>query len=36
MMLFKNELSFIEKIEATYITDLDEVEKTKNRSSKNI
>lgn len=27
MMLFKNELSFIEKIEATYITDADEVEK---------
>ncbi len=27
MMLFKNELPFIEKIEATYITDPDEVEK---------
>ena len=27
MMLFKNELPFIEKIDATYITDLDEVEK---------
>lgn len=27
MMLFKNELPFIEKIEATYITDLAEVEK---------
>jgi acetyl-CoA decarbonylase/synthase complex subunit beta len=27
IMLFKNELPFIEKVEATYITDLDEVEK---------
>ncbi|MBN2110895.1 MAG: CO dehydrogenase/CO-methylating acetyl-CoA synthase complex subunit beta [Methanosarcinaceae archaeon] len=27
MMLFKNELSFIEKVEAIYITDLDEIEK---------
>lgn len=27
MMLFKNELSFIEKIEATYITDMEAVEK---------
>jgi len=27
MMLFKNELPFIEKIEATYITEADEVEK---------
>lgn len=27
MMLFKNELPFIEKVEATYITDKDEIEK---------
>jgi acetyl-CoA decarbonylase/synthase complex subunit beta len=27
MMLFKNELPFIEKVEATYITDMEEVEK---------
>ncbi|MBN2488909.1 MAG: CO dehydrogenase/CO-methylating acetyl-CoA synthase complex subunit beta [Methanosarcinaceae archaeon] len=27
MMLFKNELPFIEKVEATYITDMDEIEK---------
>ncbi|MGM0771921.1 MAG: CO dehydrogenase/CO-methylating acetyl-CoA synthase complex subunit beta [Halobacteriota archaeon] len=27
MMLFKNELPFIEKVEAVYVTDLDEIEK---------
>jgi acetyl-CoA decarbonylase/synthase complex subunit beta len=34
MMLFKNELPFIEKIEATYITDPEEVEKQRAESLK--
>lgn len=34
MMLFKNELPFIEKIEATYITDPDEVEKQRGEALK--
>ena len=34
MMLFKNELPFIEKIEATYITDPEEVERQRNEALK--
>ncbi|MBE0523442.1 MAG: CO dehydrogenase/CO-methylating acetyl-CoA synthase complex subunit beta [Methanosarcinales archaeon] len=32
MMLFKNEMSFIEKIEATYITDLDKVQEAQDEA----
>ncbi|HUW68186.1 MAG TPA: CO dehydrogenase/CO-methylating acetyl-CoA synthase complex subunit beta, partial [Candidatus Nanoarchaeia archaeon] len=32
MMLFKNEMSFIEKIEATYITDMDKVQEAQNEA----